>query len=258
MTARRGRERWLLLADATGVGMGLQTALETDGAECVLVSAGKTFNRRDQGHFEIDAGCPEHFLRVLRESGCSNESALDGVVYLWPLDVPHLIDGMGNAERGHTEGMRRAAPPGAGPGFRREPVGQPPLDCYPRRPTRGLRNSGFASLSQAPSAALGSTIALEYPELHCAHIDLDPVASADEVDALLDEVREGKPESLVAFRQGRRLAARLVHRASDSSEPRETPHADLNQPYELTVSSRACWTISPCAGWNAGRRDRVK
>lgn len=234
VTASRGR--WLLLADATGVGTGLQTALENDGAECILVSAGETFNRRDRGRFEIDASCPEHFLRVLRESGCSNESALDGVVYLWPLDVRTSSTGWETVKEGIRKGCS-----GLLHLVQALVSGGNLLASHLWIVTRGVQpvdsGSGFTSLSQAPSAALGSTIALEYPELHCAHIDLDPVASADEVDALLDEVGEEKPESLVAFRQGRRLAARLVHSTSDSSEPRETPHADLNQPYELRVSS---------------------
>ena len=235
VTARRGR--WLLLADATGVGLGLQTALENEGAECVVVYAGKTFNRRDQGHFEIDAGCPEHFLRVLRESGCSNESVLDGVLYLWPLDVaPASPEGWETLKVGIHKGCR-----GLLHLVQALASGGNLLASHLWIVTRGVQpvdsDSGFTSLSQAPSAALGSTIALEYPGLHCAHIDLDPVASADEVDALLDEVGEGKPESLVAFRQGRRLVARLVHSASVSREARETPHADLNRPYELRVSS---------------------
>ena len=234
VTARRAR--WLVLADATGVGTGLQTALENAGAECVLVSAGTTFNRRDQGHFEIDAGCREHFLRVLRESGCSNESVLEGVVYLWPLDVPASSTGWETLKEGIRKGcggllhLVQALVSGGNL-----------LANHLWIVTRGVQpvdsNSGFASLSQAPSAALRSTIALEYPEFHCAHIDLDPVASGDEADALLDEFDEGKLESLVAFRQGRRLAGRLVHSPGESSEPRKTPHADLSQPYELRVSS---------------------
>jgi NADPH:quinone reductase-like Zn-dependent oxidoreductase/SAM-dependent methyltransferase/acyl carrier protein len=231
------RGRWLLLTDSAGVGRGLQTALEDQGEECILVSAGKKFDRRDRGHFEIDAGCPEDFQRVLRESGCSNESALHGVMYLWPLDAsPTSSKGWETLKEDIQKGcggllhLVQALVSGGNLLANRLWIvtrGAQPVDS----------SGGFTSLSQAPSAALGSTIALEYPELQCARIDLDPVASADEVAGLLEEVSNGKSESLVAFRQGRRLVARLVHSSADSREERKTPQPDLSQPYELRISS---------------------
>ena len=229
--------RWLLLADAAGVGKGLRALLENQGAECVLVSAGKTFKRRDQGHFEIDAGCPEHFLRLLRESGCSNESVLDGVVYLWPLDAaPTSSTGW--------EALKEDIHKGCG-GLLHLVQGLVSAGSLLAHHlwivTRGAQaadsNAGLTSLSQAPAAALGSTIALEYPELQCTRIDLDPLASADEAAALLAEFNNSQSEGLVALRQGRRLVARLVHSSADSREDRKSPHADLSQPYGLTVPS---------------------
>ena len=41
--------------------------------------------------------------------------------------------------------------------------------------------TGLASLHQYPVAALSKTIALEYPELHCTHIDLDQAGVASEI-----------------------------------------------------------------------------
>lgn len=228
--------RWLLLADRSGVGKRLQTALASEGQDCVLIAAGKHFDRRDQGHFEVDAGCPEDFQRVLREIGCSSESALKGVVYLWPLDdspvsspkwetlheriqkgcggLLHLVKALVSDGRLLAEHLWIVT------------RGAQPVDS----------NTGFTSLSQSPTAALGSTIALEYPELHCSRIDLDSVPSAD-TEALLEEISNEKPESQVAFRQGRRLVARLAPSSTHPSKAQKTPETDLNQPYQLRISS---------------------
>jgi NADPH:quinone reductase-like Zn-dependent oxidoreductase/acyl carrier protein len=107
--------------------------------------------------------------------------------------------------------------------------------------TRGAQSvdseTALTSLSQSPTAALGSTIGLEYPELHCARVDLDPVACTDEVQTLLEEIRNEKDENLVAVRHGRRFVARLVQSRVDSPEAYKSPKADINQPYQLRISS---------------------
>ena len=233
----KGKGIWLIFDDRGGVGKGLETALKSDGEGCVFVSAGKKFENRGQGQFEIDASCPEHFPRLLQEAGCSNESTLNGVVYLWPLN-----DSSGSFQS--WESLKGKIQKGCGSLLHLVKAlvsGGSPLTNNLWIVTRGAQSvdseTALTSLSQSPTAALGSTIGLEYPELHCARVDLDPVASADEVQTLLEEVRNEKDENLVAVRHGRRFVARLVQSRVDSPEAYKSPKADINQPYQLRISS---------------------
>nr|WRX36515.1 hypothetical protein [Cystobacterineae bacterium] len=63
---------------------------------------------------------------------------------------------------------------------------------------------------------LGRTVAQEHPELGCTLVDVAP--GADALDALVREVSAGSEETQVAWRGGRRFAARLVRAAARTSE----------------------------------------
>ena len=233
--ARKGD--WLILADRNGLGNGLETALKSRGEGCIAVSVGKTFANQGQGRFEIHPTRPEDFQRLLQEAGCSKEAPLNGVLYLWPLDdssdsVPSWETLKGNIQNG-CEGLLHLV--------RALVSGGSPLANNLWIVTRGAHavddESALASLWQSPAAALGSTIGLEYPELHCARVDLDPVASPDDTQALLDEINNEKGENQVALRHGRRFVARLVKSSAGSADARTSPKAEINQPYQLKTSS---------------------
>ena len=85
--------------------------------------------------------------------------------------------------------------------------------------TRGAQTED-ASLDGVEGASLtgfGRVAALELPELGCRRVDLDP--AADPLDALLTEVLAGGGESEVAWRDGARLAARLVPHPLPAAAP---------------------------------------
>ena len=233
--ARKGS--WLILADHGAMGIGLETTLKSHGEGCVFVSAGKKFENRGRGHFQVDASSPEDFQRLLQEAGCSNGSTLNGVVYLWPLNDS-------SSAFQDWETLKGEIQKGCGSLLHLVKAlvsGGSSLTNNLWIVTRGAQSvdseTALRSLSQSPTAALGSTIGLEYPELHCGRVDLDPVASPDEVEALFEEVRNEKDENLVVFRHGRRLVARLVQSRVDSPAAHKSPKADINQPYQLRISS---------------------
>lgn len=228
---------WLILADHDGVGAGLEALLKSRDENCIIVSPGSRFENRGQGHFKIDRDCPDDFQKLCQETGVSDGSAFRGVVYLWPLDDPpgpvedwKSLNGEIRRGCGSLLHLVKALVSGGSPKTNNLWI-----------VTRGAQSVGSAvpsvSLSQSPTAALGSTIGLEYPELHCTRIDLDPVALPDEPETLLEEVRDGKGENLVAFRHGRRLVARLVRRKTDSTGTHKAPKADISRPYQLKISS---------------------
>src|SRR6185437_4911043 len=106
--------------------------------------------------------------------------------------------------------------------------------------TRGAQTAApgeVVSVSQAPMLALGKTILVEHPELGCRCIDLDPVASATEIDALLREVASPDREDQVALRSAGRSVARLVRSTFARAEQGRRREAARGRPFELRIGT---------------------
>ncbi len=93
--------------------------------------------------------------------------------------------------------------------------------------TRGAQAVGAArrevNAAQAPLWGLGRTIALEHPALRCTLIDLDPSANDDRL--LHAELLAADAQPQIAFREGKRYAARLARR--DPGQGPQKSGADL-------------------------------
>jgi pimeloyl-ACP methyl ester carboxylesterase/NAD(P)-dependent dehydrogenase (short-subunit alcohol dehydrogenase family) len=76
------------------------------------------------------------------------------------------------------------------------------------------------SVATAPIWGLGRTVMLELPELGSTLVDLD--SSTDALDGLVGELSAGDSENQVAWRAGRRFAARLA-RADPGAAKRQAP-----------------------------------
>ena len=226
---------WLVFDDAEGTGTSLREALESRGKGCILATAGKAFERRDDQHFEISPNRLEDFQRLMQQTAYSKDSALEGVVYLWPLkDCSDSLQGLNTLKQRIQEGcggvlnlVKALVSGGAAPTKNL---------CIVTRGVHSINsNTGLASLSQSPASAIGSTISLEYPEIHCVRLDLDPVAASNEAALLLDEILNVTGENMVAFRDGHRLVARLVKSVANSRNPRKG--TEVREPYQLEISS---------------------
>ena len=218
------REKWLIVGDGNNVGSSMERVLKSRGEECTLVSAGTDF---------------EDFERLLILAGCTDESPLDEVVYVLPVSDA-------SAPSGEWQAMKHNIRTGCETLLHLVKVlvsGGRPRTKNLRIVTRGAQpmdsETGLAPLHQYPAAALGKTIALEYPELHCTHVDLDPAGAAGEIEALLEEFSDpdGNKEQLVAFRGRRRFVMRLVRRDAAFREASKARGGDFKQPYQLTISS---------------------
>ena len=194
--------RWLVLADADGVGDRLGELLEADGESCVLVKAGAESRRVDDRLHLVAPSQPEALRGVLEsilrgDGGAEAEAGslpCRGIVHLWGLDAD-----AGALDTGleHTLGsalqvaqIAATARPAAGPAPRLWLV------------TRGAQPAGSAgrlAVAQAPLWGLGAVIALEHPELRCVRVDLDPAGPAD-VAALRAELRADDREDQIALR----------------------------------------------------------
>jgi acyl transferase domain-containing protein len=86
--------------------------------------------------------------------------------------------------------------------------------------TRGAQPANQSRLepAQATLWGLGRVIALEHPEIWGGLIDLDPDQPlAEQTAALIAEIRAGDTEDQIAFRQNKRLVARLVRSTRPST-----------------------------------------
>lgn len=230
--------RWMIFADRDGLGESLAAVLPNSGCTCTVVP-GDRFESTGGKNFRIQAANAEQFHRLFQETAGAAESPLEGVVYLWPLD--------GTASEG-ADGQALSASIQKGCESLLHLVRELVSDGNPKTKslwivTRGAYSVGLAderaALAQASVSAMAATIALEYPELRCFRIDLDPEIAperpADEVRWLRETIQSGKDEPLTAIRRGRRQIARLAHLKS-SEESRQKNAGSRQAPYQMRSS----------------------
>jgi acyl transferase domain-containing protein len=201
--------RWLILADADGVGAAVAAWLSAAGAACVLVHPGERYERLPPDRIVVRPDAREDVRRLVTEmvgaGGCA------GVVHLWSLDSKVGPDATGAdveaAQRGGCASLLVLVQELAAA---RRP-GRLPLWLV----TRGAQPAGGVGAPEAlPAAALwgmGRTLAVEHADLWGGLVDLDPGAPAENAAAMLGaHVLAADGEDQVAFRGGERCAARLV------------------------------------------------
>ncbi|HWE52474.1 MAG TPA: SDR family NAD(P)-dependent oxidoreductase [Bryobacteraceae bacterium] len=237
---------WMIFADRDGLGESLQRLLMSRGARCATVIAADKFATIGEARYQISPRRPEDFRRVLQEAAYANGSAIEGVVYLWPLDLPNGsitgCDDLNSRVQYGCESLLHLVKALAAEGT----VKADSLWIVTRGAQTVDSSAGPAALAQAPVSAMGSTVALEHPELRCSRIDLDPYGDPNEVTALNAELRAGN-EDLVAFRRGRRHIARLTRaRLDQAAENRESQ--ENARAYQLQSSSPGfldCLALEP-------------
>ena len=198
---------WLIFADREGLGSNLAEVLQARGDQCVLVSAGDSFQVQEPKRFCIAPGSKEDISQLLGELLGAGQSSGWGVIYLWGLDsvslqsgeslacdaVLHLVQSLGQME-GTAASRLWLITRGA----------------QAVEPADGIS----LSVAQAPLWGLGRVIALECPQLWGGLVDLPPgehTASGNrEIAAnLCEEILGSDGEDQVALRK-ERYVARLV------------------------------------------------
>ncbi|MBG86586.1 MAG: hypothetical protein CMO80_06765 [Verrucomicrobiales bacterium] len=77
--------------------------------------------------------------------------------------------------------------------------------------TKGAIGANCHHPEQAAVWGLGHTIELEYPELRCRRVDLDPFLSPEAQVEILESERHNRSTGAISYRDGQRLVARLEH-----------------------------------------------
>ncbi|NMO16394.1 SDR family NAD(P)-dependent oxidoreductase [Pyxidicoccus fallax] len=184
---------WLVLTDAGTDGTSVAAALRSRGQSCTVMQA------------------PEGIEAVTEQANRAVEGHADlrGVVYLGGLDA-RVED---SASPGEIESVtQKAVAPVVGllKAFASRPE-QPRLWVV----TRGgcaVGSETAVSPTQAALWGMGRVAALEHPNSWGGLIDLDPAGNPADVDSVVTELLAPDSEDQLAFRGGRRHAARLVRR----------------------------------------------
>ncbi len=192
-----GAGPWIVFADRAGVGECIAAAREGADARTLLVTPGTQFSI-DGDHATLRPGEAGDYRRLVEVVG-----AAAAVVHLWSLDAgPH--------ERlAGTESLLHLLHALRGASVR----------AHPRLwiCTRGAQAAGTDGACDSPWSAaawgLGRSLSAEHPDLWGGLIDLAPQASPDEsARQVAREVLHPDAEDQLAFRFGRRFAARLDRR----------------------------------------------
>lgn len=164
---------WTIFADKGTVGAQLAESLRRRGHACVLVPCGD--GEIEQHLARLDAG-------VVYLGGLDNQEDPCAL----PLRLVKALAANTSARKGSKE---------------------PPLWMV----TRGTQAAGGSVTALTPAAQLwgfARVVALEHPEMYGGVIDLED-SSADQVQQLADELLAPDQERQLAFRQGKRLVARV-------------------------------------------------
>lgn len=204
------QRRWVIFADAGGIGERLAESIEARGEAAAIVTAGESFTVVDDRRFVLARDSVEDLdslIGVLRTAGSPESLCL---VHLWSLDVPPV-------ETTSAASLESDQALGSVSVFRAlqalmRAAGLPPVKLW--LVTRGAQPVGeepaALEVAQSPVWALGRVLRVEHPEMWGGLVDLDPGA-APEVAAgdLLNALTGGDREDQVAFRQRQRFVTRF-------------------------------------------------
>jgi acyl transferase domain-containing protein/acyl carrier protein/predicted O-methyltransferase YrrM len=209
-----GHEQWLIFAESQGLGQQLAELIEANGENYTLVFSGKAYKQIGEQSFKIDPTRPEDFQQLVK-AVIATQHRLRGIVYCWSLEAVEA-DALTVAD------LEIANQQGCGATLHliqalvKAELSEPPslwLVTQGAIPVRiQAQNSKIEnpSLAQSSLWGMGKVIALEYPELNCVRVDLDPQTKGTEAQTLFEEIWSKSQEDQVALRDNARYVARLV------------------------------------------------
>jgi acyl transferase domain-containing protein/thioesterase domain-containing protein len=246
-------EQWLIFADAKGVARKLAEQLAKHGKSAVLVEAAREYSSpagsAGNGHpssvqiAKLDPLDESHYRRLLDDLFGAGKHTCAGVVHLWSLDIeanePSADEaGKGRGEASALQLMRALS---------RASLSKQPalwLVTAGAQPVRAENVSPAAPIAveQSPLIGFGRVAALELPDLKPRLVDLDAVTTGPQLQTaaenLANEIQNPGSESEIAYRSGKRYAARLVRsKAALAAEQQVSAELTVpNGPFQLRIT----------------------
>jgi len=203
---------WLIFADLGGVGQTLAKLLHEQGHTCILVYPGDTYETKETGTWSINPSNRADMKRLFQDL----DQPLQAVIHLWSLEAG--LDSeltITSLEQAQTFGVNSVL-------HLLQTLVKQNFASLPRLwlLTRGAVpvSSELPGVAQASLWGLGKVVALEHPELWGGMLDLESEATEDEATKLLAEIKDSQGEDHLAFRDGQRYVARLVHKQLPESQ----------------------------------------
>ncbi|MHB8067835.1 MAG: SDR family NAD(P)-dependent oxidoreductase [Desulfobaccales bacterium] len=238
------KRNWLILADEHGIGLRLKDRLDSSGGHCSLVFPGESYEQVSEHEFRVNPAQPDHFHRLIK----ALPQPTFGVVHLWSLDIPAFPTGI-DSQSSVTDILDKASLLSCGStlhllqAMADQDAGKTCLCLVTRGAQSVEAQSTVPGLPQSPLWGMGKIIALEQPHLDCLRLDLDPQDQGMEDQVIFDEINNVTLEDQVAWRQGRRYAARLVlHQPVSPCE--ESGKPEVVRPGNFTCRSEASYLIT--------------
>lgn len=223
---------WLLFADQSGVADALHSRLRALGQRSIRILARPTYERIGPDLYHIDLSKPDDYRRMLREVTQEVEHCA-GVVHCLSLDATSFEATttkslLADLDRGCVSVTCLV-----------QAITRHNFRDVPRLVlvTRGAQPlSANIAVVQAPLLGLAKTIAIEYPELKCTRIDLDPASSGREVEFIVRELGAKDREDQIALRGEDRHVARMVRTGfvpKESAAGLELLEPAADRPFQL-------------------------
>jgi myxalamid-type polyketide synthase MxaE and MxaD len=202
------RADWLIFTDRGGVGDSLSAVMQARGERSILVSAGDSYEQKDNEHFCIRPEQSEDIHRLFEAIRLPGKSGCRGIIHLWSLDAAR-------PEETSVATLNAAQRLGCGSALMLVQVlagmESPEL---PRLwlITQGAQAVGETlaplSVAQSPLWGLGRVIAQEHPAFWGGLVDLELGDAA--AHPLWEEISRADGEDQLAYRDGVRYVGRLI------------------------------------------------
>ncbi len=226
---------WLIFRTNSSLSEPLIQQLQAEGSQCIQVSMGSSYEQLSPSHYQINPADPNDLHQLL--STCWHESNLErGIIYLalhnsipeltptqlkqsqlWGCGgVLHLIQALDTAQLSAstsvwimTQGAQAIQP-----------------------------DQSIIQVEQTPLWGLGRVIELEYPQLRCYQVDLDPAGEMSaNLSVIQAELKSSGSDKQIAYRQGQRYVARLTsYHDRQSSTQNDQLQVPTTQPYQLRLT----------------------
>jgi acyl transferase domain-containing protein/Zn-dependent alcohol dehydrogenase/acyl carrier protein len=222
------RGSWLVFADRAGTADAVVRQLAEAGSRVVRVVAGPSYQRISADQFVVNARQASDFERVLAEA-VGPSSPLQGVLHFWSLDLAPFERGSASEAQQAEQADLLAC--GSALHLIQGLVGASRVSGPVWLVSRGAHVVSGTERGEGlrPAAAglwgLSNVAAVEHPELPVRTIDLDPDATAGDVDLLIRTLRDSRAARVTAVRDGQpwqpRLAPMRAPQASSDEGPRQ-------------------------------------
>ncbi len=193
---------WLIFCEPDGItSQTLANQIEQSSGRAIRVFPGNEFSRNSADNFTINPQNLDHFRQVLTDSG-----EVQGAVYLWALAAPTIqqlnLSTLKHAQEQYTGGALHLAQALAS--ISANSASAPRLWLVTQN-AQPVNSQHLPGLAQSPLWGLGRVIAFEHPEIWGGLLDIDDLSAGK----LLSVITE-PPDQQIAYRQGKRFAARIV------------------------------------------------